>query len=107
MRSRGWGRGREGHEPDLGARRHGRGTGIWTLRLRSAAALKGPVAHGIHRKLHSRVGPHAGGQLNYTLPYSSNDLAYYFGQNRREVLAGTKQGYIVMSRFPIRVCPTA
>ena len=69
MRSRGWGRGREGHEPDLGARRHGRGAGIWTLSLRSAAALKGPVAHGIHRKLHSRVGPHAGGRLNYTLPY--------------------------------------
>ena len=50
--------------------RHSR-AGIWTLRLIGIAALKGPVAHGIHRKLHSCVGPHAGGRLNYTLPYSS------------------------------------
>ena len=28
------------------------------------------MANGIRRKLHSHVGPHAGGPLNYILPYS-------------------------------------
>ena len=31
------------------------------------------------------------------------ELAYYFGQNWRTALWGTKQGYIVMTRFQIRV----
>ena len=45
------------------------GAGTWTLRLRGEAA-RGPVDHGIRRKLHSHVGPHVVGRLNYILPYS-------------------------------------
>ena len=46
------------------------GAGTWIPRLRGIAALYGPVAHGIRRKLHDHAGPHAGVRLNYTLPYS-------------------------------------
>ena len=40
-------------------------------RRRGVAALEGPVARGIQRKLRSPVGPHAGGRLNYPFPIGS------------------------------------
>ena len=46
-----------------------------------------------HRKLHSDVSPHAGGQLNYNLPYSKLfELAYHSGQNWHASLAGKRRG---------------
>ena len=74
-------------------------------RRRSFIGASGQWDCNIRRKLHSHVSPHAGGQLNYILPDSIHLSWPIILVRISAVLAGTRRGYIVMSRFPIRVCP--